>query len=137
MKNEAISYLTRALQLVIAAVAICVGILFVSKRIEAVEPAHGDIAVWITVHEFLKRGHSLYRDVWDHKDPGFFTWSHPFFETWGTEGALYVWFLNHHTFWRWHFLRNKKINREDGCNSHSRSCNHHILLPNFILLSLY
>jgi hypothetical protein len=109
MKNPAISYFTRALQLVIAAVAICVGILFVSKRIEAVEPAHGDIAVWITVHEFLKRGHSLYRDVWDHKDPGFFTWSHPFFETWGTEGLYMFGFLTTILFGAGIFFAIKKL----------------------------
>ena len=49
----------------------------------------GDAAIWVNVHEFLNRGHILYRDVWDHKDAGFFVLSHPFFARMGLEG-LYV-----------------------------------------------
>ena len=49
----------------------------------------GDGAIFVNVHEFIKRGHVLYRDVWDHKDAGFFVLSHPFFARMGLEG-LYV-----------------------------------------------
>ena len=67
------------------------GAAVVARRVEVVgsQQVSGDFAVWITVHELIKRGHVLYRDVWDHKDPGFFFLSHYFFEGFGVKG-LYL-----------------------------------------------
>jgi len=45
-----------------------------------------DLNVWIFVHEWLGRGAVLYRDVWDHKDFGFFLVNRPFFALFGATG---------------------------------------------------
>lgn len=68
-----------------------IGITYVLKGVtlSASQQNSGDFAIWITVHEFLSRGHVLYRDVWDHKDPGFFALTHPLFTSFGVMG-LYI-----------------------------------------------
>lgn len=49
----------------------------------------GDIATWIFVHEWLSRGLTLYRDVWEHKDLGFLMFVQPFYRVGSTFG-LYM-----------------------------------------------
>jgi hypothetical protein len=74
-----------------ATLIIFIGIVYAAVRVDGAysQQNSGDFAVWITVHEFLKRGHMLYRDIWDHKDPGFFFLSHPLFEAYSVRG-LYI-----------------------------------------------
>lgn len=48
-----------------------------------------DFAAWIFVHEWLERGETLYINIWDHKDFGFFLFNFPFFEIGGTIGLLF------------------------------------------------
>lgn len=47
-----------------------------------------DFAVWVFVHGWLQRGESLYADVWDHKDFGFFFFNSLFFELGSTSGLV-------------------------------------------------
>ena len=66
-----------------------VAVTFVGLRVVAMTPNGGDVAVWVSVHEWMSRGARLYVDVWDHKDMGFFYLNHPAFAAWGISG-LYV-----------------------------------------------
>ena len=72
-----------------ALVGIVVTASFVGLRVFAMAPIGGDVAVWVSVHEWMSRGARLYVDVWDHKDMGFFYLNHPAFAAWGIPG-LYV-----------------------------------------------
>jgi hypothetical protein len=47
-----------------------------------------DFAVWVFVHGWLQHGESLYADVWDHKDFGFFFFNSLFFELGSTSGLV-------------------------------------------------
>ena len=66
---------------------------FVAGRVGAYGPNHGDVAIWIPMHEWMSRGAVLYESVWDHKDWGFFWLSHPFYRLMGIEGLYLAAFL--------------------------------------------
>jgi hypothetical protein len=80
-----------ALVIVMMAVFGIISLAFIVPRTElAVEQQDsGDFAVWIVLHELLARGHLLYRDVWDHKDPGFYLIPHFFFSLLGVRGLYW------------------------------------------------
>jgi hypothetical protein len=75
--------------LVIPALAMTLSLFAVVTQAVALGPARGDIAVWSFTHEWLSRGATLYGDVWDHKDWGFFALYSPFYSLDSVRG-LYV-----------------------------------------------
>jgi len=66
---------------------------FVAGRVGVYGPNHGDVAIWIPMHEWMSRGAVLYESVWDHKDWGFFWLSQPLYRLMGIEGLYLVAFL--------------------------------------------
>jgi len=67
--------------------------IFVAGRVGSYGPNHGDVAIWIPMHEWMTRGATLYETVWDHKDWGFFWLSQPLYRLWGIEGLYFAGFL--------------------------------------------
>ena len=67
--------------------------LFVAGRVGVYGPNHGDVAIWIPMHEWMSRGATLYVTVWDNKDWGFFWFSQIFYRLWGIEGLYLFGFL--------------------------------------------
>lgn len=91
MKHEWIPLIFRILSGCAATVILLIGIVYASERVDGASSQQNskDFPVWISVHELLNRGHMPYRDVWDHKDPGFFFLSHPLFTAYSVRG-LYI-----------------------------------------------
>lgn len=52
---------------------------FTASRAVFIGPNSADIGVWINIQEWLGRGLTLYSEVWDHKDWGFFVAVAPFY----------------------------------------------------------
>ena len=67
--------------------------IFVAGRVGSYGPNHGDVAIWIPMHEWMARGETLYETVWDNKDWGFFWLPQLLYRLWGIEGLYLAGFL--------------------------------------------
>ena len=62
-----------------------------ARRVFEGGPAGGDASVWFSLYEWVRRGHLIYSDVWDHKDLGFL-WINSL--VYATGGAFGVYFFS-------------------------------------------
>jgi len=84
----------RCAVLALGGLSLTAGLVFALGRVASFGPNRGDVSVWISVHEWIKRDVPLYVGVWDHKDWGFFWFTQPFYEIWATTGLYIVGFLS-------------------------------------------
>ena len=57
------------------------------SRNNGMDPHAGDIGIWLDIQEWISRSNTLYLDVWDHKDWGFYQFQRLFYSFGGTVGV--------------------------------------------------
>ena len=66
------------LRLISLFITIFISIFFIGYTKTNYDTGYGDFYVFISIHQLIDAGYSLYKDIWDHKDLGFFLFNQIF-----------------------------------------------------------
>ena len=69
-------------------ITILISIFFIGYTKTNYDVGYGDFYVFISIHQLIDAGYSLYKDIWDHKDLGFYLFNQVFYKIFGIKGLF-------------------------------------------------
>lgn len=65
-----------------------ISIFFIGYTKTNYDVGYGDFYVFFSIHQLIDAGYSLYKDIWDHKDLGFYLFNQFFYKIFGPKGLF-------------------------------------------------